>query len=146
MVETPVEHGQGAPHAGQRIGPVEFRPTLLRLVMYAGAMWEFQRIHFDHEWALREGLEAPIVHGPLLGTYLSQVVRDWGGPGAQLRRLRWRNTNVAVVDRVVTVEGTVTGVESQADGGWLCDGDVWIRAADGARILSGQATVHVGGR
>lgn len=145
MVQPPAEQRADAPRVGQRIGPVEFEPTLLRLVMYASAMWEFQRIHFDYEWARREGLEAPIVHGPLLGTYLSQVARDWGGRGAELRRLGWRNESVAVVDRLLTADGAVTQVQTQADGGWLCDCDLQIRATDGTRILSGQATVHVPG-
>jgi hydroxyacyl-ACP dehydratase HTD2-like protein with hotdog domain len=146
VAQVPVGQRAQAPAVGDPVGPAEFEPTLTRLVQFASAMWEYQRIHFDYAWARREGLEAPIVHGPLLGNYLAQVAHDWAGTGGELRRLRWRNQHVAVVDRTLTVEGEVTQVDEQPQGGWLCECDLRIRGAEDVRILSAQATVYVPGR
>ena len=97
--------------------PVVWTPSALDTVRYAAAMWEFQRLHFDPEWAGREGLDRPIVQGPLLGTRLAQLVEDWARPrGGRLTQLRWRNQSNVDLGEEVTLSGQVVAT---ADDGAL---------------------------
>lgn len=136
---TTAQHRPNDLIPGAEMGPESFDPSLTRLVMYAAAMWEFQRIHFDPEWARTEGLEGPIVHGPLLGTYLEQAVVRWMGDDATLRELEWRNRATAAADVGLAVRGTVTAVTRDGDGNWLCHCALVMDAADGTRVLTGRA-------
>lgn len=83
------------------------RPSLLETTMYAAAMWEFQRLHFDHDWARREGLARAIVQGPLLGNYLVETLDMWMRGVLDLERLTWRHHAVVEVDEVLTCSGSV---------------------------------------
>lgn len=76
--------------------------------MYAAAMWEFQRHHYDHDWARAEGLSQAIVQGPLLGNYLVETLDVWSGGVLDLSQLAWRHHAVAHVDEELTCGGAVT--------------------------------------
>ena len=55
----------GLPRPGEtfsiRRGPI----TTTQLVMYAGASGDFNRIHYDHPFAVQKGLGGVIAHGML---------------------------------------------------------------------------------
>jgi acyl dehydratase len=56
-----------------------------RLVRYAGASGDFNRIHWDEAFATSVGLENVIVHGMLTMGAAVGVVEEWAGdPGAIL--------------------------------------------------------------
>lgn len=128
------------PTVGDVIGPVRHQPTLTDLVMFAAAMWEFQRIHFDPAWARREGLDAPIVHGPMLGTLLARALEDWAGDAGRLEHLRWRNERLAHVDEALEVGGQVLTTR-EVNGGLACDCGLTITSAAG-RVASAEAVVR----
>lgn len=96
------------------------QPTLRHAVMYAAAMWEFQRIHYDEAWARnREGLPGAVVQGPVLGNYLAQAIARWAGPEAVLKQLEWRNhalvafgDEIRCIGKVVAMEAGDTGAAS----------------------------------
>ncbi len=93
---------------GDVLPPLHITPTLMQAVMYAAAMWEFQRIHFDPVWAReKEGLQGAIIHGPLLGNYLTRAIASWARPPARLTRLTWRNRGVAPIDEALQCTGRV---------------------------------------
>jgi acyl dehydratase len=127
---------------GDEFPPFAAEPTLMQVVMYAAAMWEFQRIHFDAAWAVREGLPGPIAHGPLLGNYLAQALASWTGPGAVIRHLEWSNRGVAPIGESLSCGGVVTGSGESADG-VVMECDVWIDNPRGERIVTGSAVVEV---
>ncbi|MDE3074191.1 MAG: acyl dehydratase [Chloroflexota bacterium] len=115
-------------------------PTIEQLVMFAGATWEFARIHYDAEHARREGLPGPILQGPLQGNYLAQLVMDWTGGAGELRRLRWRHHLAALVNQRLIVGGKVLALrKGEARGEVECD--LWVDNADGQRITTGRALV-----
>ena len=63
---------------GRRMTVYRVQPTIRHAVMYAAAMWEFQRIHYDDRWAREEeGLPGAVVQGPVLGNYLVQSIQHW---------------------------------------------------------------------
>lgn len=83
------------------------RPGLLETTMYAAAMWEFQRLHFDHDWARQEGLDRAIVQGPLLGNYLVETLDRWTCGVLEIERLTWRHHAVVEVDEALTCSGSI---------------------------------------
>ena len=94
------------------------RPTLRHAVMYAAAMWEFQRIHYDDTYAReQEGLPGAVVQGPVLGNYLAQAIAAWTGPQGALRCLEWRNHGLVAFGDDIRCEGTVTSAERNTGGG-----------------------------
>jgi hydroxyacyl-ACP dehydratase HTD2-like protein with hotdog domain len=114
------------------------RPGLLDTVMYAGAMWEFQRLHFDHEWAAHEGLARAIVQGPLLGNYLARTVGAATPAGWELAQLGWRNWAVVHVDEQLRCGGEWT----PAAAGSTREARLWIRDGSGIEVVSGSARLR----
>jgi hydroxyacyl-ACP dehydratase HTD2-like protein with hotdog domain len=104
------------------------RPGLLDTVRYAAAMWEFQLLHFDPVQARAEGLDRPIVQGPLLGTYLARVLDGAG----TLEHLAWRNHAVVPVDTDLVCGGSLSAGSAR----------LWIRDGSGTTVVSGSARVR----
>jgi acyl dehydratase len=136
---------------GDALPELVVTPTLMTAVMYSAAMWEFQKIHYDHEWARRENLDGAIVHGPVLGNYLARTVTQWTGPRARLTRLTWRHHGVAPLGRRITCTGSVTGKRLPAEtecttgdiGVGLIECELAIIDADRRKIVSGSACVAI---
>ena len=115
-------------------------PTLMSAVMYCAAMWEFQKIHFDHDWARsRENLDGAILQGPVLGNYLARCVMSWAGPRARLKHLAWRNHGVAMLDEQLICSGRVTACH---DG--VIDCELHIVNPREQKLVSGSASVAPG--
>jgi hydroxyacyl-ACP dehydratase HTD2-like protein with hotdog domain len=114
--------------------------TLLDVVRFAAAMWDFQRLHYDDAWARIEGLPRSIAQGPLLVNHLVQTVESALHPKWVLLRIEWRHLAPALVgDTVVCGGETVTPVEP----GTLRLG-VWIRSTDDCDLVSGTAELRPG--
>jgi hydroxyacyl-ACP dehydratase HTD2-like protein with hotdog domain len=114
------------------------RPGLLDTVMYAGAMWEFQRLHFDHQQAVHEGLASAVVQGPLLGNYLARTIEAGMPPGFELAQLGWRNRAVVHIDEELRCGGELTPVA--ADGSR--EARLWIRDGSQTEVVSGSARLR----
>jgi hydroxyacyl-ACP dehydratase HTD2-like protein with hotdog domain len=123
---------------GEPLPELAVRPELIDAVMYAAAMWEFQRLHFDHDWARREGLPGPIVQGPLLGNYLARAVTAAMPPGTELERLAWRNRAVVGVGEPLRVGGTL----APTDANGRRDVELWVVDGSGTTVVSGSARLR----
>ena len=92
-------------------------PVLVRaigaadMVAYAGATWDWHRLHYDHDWLTERGLAAPVVDGQLFGALLVEAVQDWLGPAATVRRLSMRFVAPVFAGETVRCTGRVTGVD-----------------------------------
>lgn len=85
------------------------------LVAYAGATWDWHRLHHDAAYLAERGLTAPVVDGQMLGALLAEHVQDAFGPTAFLRRLEFRFTAMVFAGETVRVTGEVTSVETTGD-------------------------------
>ncbi len=128
---------EGAP---TRISEWTVRPGLLDTVMFAGAMWEFQRLHFDHDWARQEGLERAIVQGPLLGNYLTRTVDEQLAGAYELDQITWRNQATVPVDEALSCGGTLYVPATGAP-----TADLWITNEAGTTVISGSAVLRPAG-
>jgi acyl dehydratase len=57
--------------------------TLSDMVAYAGATWDWHRLHYDSEYAQAHGMRAPVVDGQMLGALMA--MQGTGEAGAD----RW---------------------------------------------------------
>ena len=101
--------------AGERLPDLERTLDAAALVAYAGATWDWHRMHYDAEAAAAAGLPKPIVDGQMLGALLAEHVQDWAGPRARIREMSFRFASMVLVGDTVRVVGTVEGVKDVDD-------------------------------
>ncbi|MEU4821947.1 MaoC/PaaZ C-terminal domain-containing protein [Actinomadura citrea] len=100
---TAVAVGDAVPELVRRI-------ELADMVAYAGATWDWQRMHYDPAYLEPRGLPAPVVDGQVFGALLAEQAQDWLGPSARLATLRFRFKNLVFANETVRCTGTVTAV------------------------------------
>ena len=133
---------------GDAIPVFVIRPTLRHAVMYAAAMWEFQRIHYDDRYAREEeGLPGAVVQGPVLGNYLAQAIAAWTGPEGVLKRLEWRNHGLVAFGDDIRCQGAVVCARTDANSaGVQCvqvDCTLEMLNQRNEKVLSATATVEI---
>lgn len=109
------------------------------MVAYAGATWDWHRLHYDTAWLTERGLERPVVDGQLFGALLAEMVLDWAGPEATLTALSFRFKNLVFAGETLRCTGTVTS----EDGDLVtleCRVDV---VGDDARVAVAPASAEV---
>ena len=98
------------PAVGAAAPPLERTLELPDMVAYAGATWDWHRLHYDRDWLDARGLERPVVDGQLFGALLAEVVQDWFGASAVLTALHFRFKNLVFAGETVRCSATVTSV------------------------------------
>lgn len=84
---------------------------LADMVAYAGATWDWHRLHYDSAWLAERGLPAPVVDGQLFGALLAEMVLDWAGEGAELTALSFRFKQLVYAGETVRCTGRVESVD-----------------------------------
>jgi acyl dehydratase len=80
-----------------RRGPI----TTTQLVMYAGASGDFNRIHYDHPFAVETGLGSVIAHGMLTMAFAASCAVEAFGPANRISSIEARFTSPVRVGDVV---------------------------------------------
>jgi acyl dehydratase len=112
-----------------------------QLFLYSAATWNPHRIHYDREYALLEGHADVIVHGPLLGAWLTQYLTDWAGPEARLLSVSWQNRASALPERDMAFSGRVAAVDQD-----VVEIEVEVRdCPDGSVLMPARAKVRLPG-
>jgi acyl dehydratase len=101
---------------GQPVPVLERTLTVVHLVAYAGATWDWHRLHYDPNYAASRNLPHPVVDGQMLGALLAEALLDWLGPRAFLRRLSFRLRAMVFAGDTVRCEGEVAGIMAEAAG------------------------------
>jgi acyl dehydratase len=117
------------PVAGDAILPLERRITLTSMVAYAGATWDWHRLHYDPEFVAANKLPAPVVDGQVFGALLVEMLQDWLGPECFVQTLEFTFRNLVFAGETVRCSGTVT---EMADGELSADLRVDVLGPDGA--------------
>jgi len=136
-----------APVAGEAIPPLERCITLTSMVAYAGATWDWHRLHYDPEFVAANRLPAPVVDGQVFGALLVEMLQDWLGPRCFVQTLDFTFRNLVFAGETVRCSGTVTEV---GEGRLSADLRVDVVGTDGtvdraavapagARVLLGTA-------
>jgi hydroxyacyl-ACP dehydratase HTD2-like protein with hotdog domain len=125
---------------GMALPPLHKTPSNTLLFLYSAITWNPQRIHYDKEYTLTEGYRDVIVHGPLRGAFLSQLLTHWIGAEGVLKKLSYANRDIAYVNEPLTCKGTVTHTWLEDDKGYVAC-EIWVENAQGVRLTPGNATV-----
>lgn len=81
--------------------------TTIQLAMYAGASDDYNRIHYDQDYARSAGLGGVIAHGMLTMALMTRALTDWAGPEGTVRKLSARFVAPVRPGDVVSVEAVV---------------------------------------
>lgn len=131
--------------AGATVATMDVSPTEVDLFMFSAATWLTHRIHFDREYARTEGFADLVVHGPLQGAYLSQMLsglaRDNGGAVVSLS---YRHRRPAYCGQLLRCSAVVEAVTPADDAHQL---ELALRiAVDDAVVTTGQAVLLIPAR
>jgi acyl dehydratase len=123
---------------GDEIGPVTRVPTTEMVLRYAEAAGIRElRFFFDPEQARQNGLERPIVPGPLTAGFLAQMLKDHF-VGWQVRALQTTFRTPALHGEPLNLWGTVTEKTDQ-DGAPTVHCDLVAENERGDRVIVGTA-------
>ena len=95
---------------GDQVPAITKHCTLTSMIAYAGATWDWHRLHYDHEYLESKGLAAPVVDGQVFGAYVVQAIQDWLGDSAFISELDFRYAGLVFAEEHVQVSGEVTEV------------------------------------
>ncbi|GAA3203243.1 MaoC/PaaZ C-terminal domain-containing protein [Actinocorallia longicatena] len=90
------------------VPPLERKIELADMIAYAGATWDWHRLHYDPSYLAERGLDAPVVDGQMFGALLAAQVQDWLGPGWELTGLHFRFRSLVFAGETVRCLGEVT--------------------------------------
>jgi len=144
---TATRHGTAAPAVGDAVPQLQRRMTLPSMIAYAGATWDWHRLHYDPAFVAAMELTGPVVDGQVFGALLVEMIQDWLGPSCFVQQLSFTFKNLVFAEETVRCAGTVT----ELGDGWVAlnlrvdviaaDGTVGRPAVTpaGARVLLGVA-------
>ena len=125
---------------GSPIPPLVKTPSNTLLFLYSAITWNPQRIHFDKDHTLTEGYKDVIVHGPLRGAFLTQMLTRWIGGGGTLKKVSYANRDIAYVNETLACKGRVTRKWIENGQGYVkCE--IWVENQKGEQLTPGEATV-----
>jgi 3-methylfumaryl-CoA hydratase len=111
--------------------------------MFSAATWLTHRIHFDRDYARTEGHPDLVVHGPLQGAYLAELLSAAADRyGGTLASLSYRVHRSAYCGDQLTLRATLGSVTGQEDG-LIAEVAVTIHGADGQLVTSGQGRLRL---
>ena len=117
---------------GAEAPPLERTIGLPDMVAYAGATWDWHRLHYDSAWLAERGLERPVVDGQLFGALLAEQLLDWMGNEAELLALSFRFKGFVYAGETVRCSARIDSV----------DGDL-ITLSCGVEVVGEDARVAV---
>lgn len=130
-------------HPGMQLPERNFRPGEVQLFRFSAVSWNAHRIHYDRDYAAREGYPAPLVHSQLLGSFLCSVVTAWLGPlRGRIVRIEWRNLAPAFAGEPLVALASVRALREDA-GVLRVELDISSRDARDAVVAQGTATAVI---
>ena len=93
---------------GQEIPTLVKHPTHIQMLMWGGAVDDYNPMHADNEIATGAGYSEPIVFGPLIWSFLVQMLTNWMGVDGWLKKITVRHNTPAFAGDDVTCRGKIT--------------------------------------
>lgn len=131
---------------GQEITPWSRKTDFMHWNRYAAVNDEFVYIHMDDEAGMAAlNHQGAFGMGNLRFAYLHNMLRDWAGDEAQVRKLGCQYRSINQKDDVLTCIGTVTAKRVE-NGEHLVEMTVDVRNQEGQSTAPGEATVALPSR
>jgi hydroxyacyl-ACP dehydratase HTD2-like protein with hotdog domain len=120
---------------GQEIPSSRREPDAMELFLFSAAIWLPHRIHYDQDYTQNvEEHPGILVHGPLQGVYLMQLVTSYFGTAAVPTRYEFRHSTPVYLGAALTCRGQVVQIDRDK-GVVRCE--VWAELEDGRRSTAG---------
>ena len=126
---------------GAEIPPLVKHPTTEQLVRYAGVSNDYSRIHYDDPYARGLGFPGVIDHGLFKAACLAQMLTDWAGPKAWVKKFATQYRRIDVPFDTLTCKGKVTNKYIK-DGEHLVEVEIWTENGKGEITTPGTATIR----
>lgn len=107
-----VEWEEATP-AGTRVPSLTRVIDQIAMVAYAGATWDWHRLHYDTEFARTLGFPGPVVDGQVFGALMAECLLDWLGPQAWIRKLSFRFKTPVTAGATVRCWGETRGADDE---------------------------------
>ncbi len=130
---------------GDKITPLVKQPTTRQLVMWAGASGDYNPIHYDKDFAQSQGLPGAIVHGPLAGCFLGQLITDWIGEQGVVSKFSCSYRGMNFPGEALICRGKATKKYIE-DGKRYVECDIWAENSEGEKTVLGKTIVIVPSR
>lgn len=125
---------------GMALPPMAKSATTTQLFLFSAVTCNSHRIHYDKEYAAKEGHADVLVHGPLQGAWLAQYITTWMGPLGRLKKLEFSNRGRVFPGEQLLCKGRVVKKLTE-NGEHLVVCDIWEEKESGEITLPGQAVV-----
>jgi acyl dehydratase len=80
---------------------------LLDMVAYAGATWDWHRLHYDNDFVSSSGLPGPVIDGQEFGALLAESLFEWLGSRIFISKLSFRFKEMAFAGDTVVCAGVI---------------------------------------
>ena len=124
---------------GTEITPLVKHPTRTQLFLFSAVTRNPHRIHYDKDFAAKEDHPDILVHGPLHGAFLVQLMTDWIGKQGILKKISYQNRARAFAGDTITCRAKVTK-KYVKDGEHYIDCEIWDERQTGEICTPGTAT------
>lgn len=101
---------------GAKLADLERTIELPDMIAYAGATWDWHRLHYDPQYLAEKQLPAPVVDGQVFGAYLAEQLLDAFGPRTFIRKLSFRFRSMVFAGETISCQATITSVETTPEG------------------------------
>lgn len=99
---------------GEQMPPLTKHIAITDMVAYAGATWDWHKLHYDPFYLAEKKLPAPVVDGQVFGAYLAQAIQDWLGPEAFITELSFQFASMVFAGQTVRCEGIVSSATAES--------------------------------
>lgn len=128
---------------GTTLPPLVRTMDLVSMVAYAGATWDWHRMHYDREYVEATGFDAPVVDGQVFGAIMAEHLQDELGPTVRLATLAFRFRSMVFAGDTIRCDATCTAL-----GDGVADFELTITAtrpdgADERVAVTGTASVRI---
>ncbi len=124
--------------AGQDLPELRKSVGLTQMVAYAGATWDFHRYHYDTEFTKSVGMPGPIADGQMFGAYLAQMLLNWAGSDAFIRKMAIRYKSLVTAGEEVVCWGRVIDVDRDSRTATV---EMGVRGGDGRDVVASASAV-----
>ncbi len=125
---------------GDTLPELRKKPGVTQLVKYAAGSGDFNPLHHDYAFPQSKAIGSIILHGRFKYASLGELVSNWLGHEARIRKISCQYRGMDFPDREMVCRGTVKR-KWEEKGEKLVELEVWTENDEGKRTTPGGAVV-----
>ena len=112
--------------------------TTQQMARWAGATDEYYEIHYDKDYAIKQGLPGVIVAGGMIWAFLSQMIINWVGEPECLKKINCTFRGMQFPNEEISCKGKIAKKYTE-NGKRYVECDIWVENSKGEKSSSGLA-------